>query len=59
MKLLYNPSEPNFNPATLETSFSLAQFTTTCVAQSHIHMVQTLRTLESNMDNKETISSTH
>ena len=51
-RLVDNPTQPNLNPNTPETPSSLAQFTSTRVAQSHIHMVQTLRMLESNLDNE-------
>ncbi len=51
-RIVDNPTQPNLNPNTTETPSSLARFTSTCVAQCQIHMVQTLRILESNMDNE-------
>ena len=51
-KLVDNPSQPSSNPASPDTPSSLAQFTSTRTAQSNVHMVQTLRMLESNIDNK-------
>ena len=51
-RLLEKPSQPNPNLATPETPSNLARFTNTRVAQSHVYMVQTLRMLESNVDNK-------
>ncbi len=51
-KLVDNPSQSNPNLTTLKTLSSLARFTSTCVAQSHIHMVYTLRMLESNVNNE-------
>lgn len=50
--LVDNASQPNSNPDNLDISSSLAQFISIRVAQFYIHMVQTLRMLESNMDNK-------
>lgn len=35
-----------------DTFSSLTRFISICVPQSHIHMVQTLRILEANVDNK-------
>ncbi len=40
-KLVDNLSQPNPNLTTSEIPSSLAQFTSTCVAQSHIHLVYT------------------
>lgn len=51
-KLLDNPNQLNPNLAIPEISSSLVQFTSIYVAQSHIHIVQILRILESNMNNK-------
>ena len=51
-RLVNNLTQSNLNPNTAETPSSLAQFTSTRIAQSHIHMVQTLRILEFNMDNE-------
>ena len=51
-KLVDNPSQPNPSLTTPETPSSLARFTSNRVAQSHIHMVHTLRMLESNVNNE-------
>ena len=51
-KLLDNPSQSSLNTASLDTLSSLPQFTSTWTAQSNVHMVQTLRMLDSNIDNK-------
>ena len=42
-KLLDNPGQPSLNPASPDTLSSLAHFVDTQIAQSHVHMVQTLR----------------
>ena len=51
-KLLDNPSQLSLNPARSDKSCSLAQFAITRIAQSHVHMVQTLRMFESNIYNQ-------
>ncbi len=51
-RLVDKPTQLNVNPNTPEAPLSLARFTSTRVAHSHIHMVQKLRILESNMDNE-------
>ncbi len=51
-RLVDNSTQSSLNLNTAETPSSLERFTSTRVAQSPIHMVQTLRMLESNVDNK-------
>ena len=51
-KLLDNPGQPSLNSASPDTPSSLAQFASTWITQSHVHMVQTLRMLESNLNNE-------
>lgn len=51
-KLLNNPSQPNSNLATLEIFLNLARFTSTSVLQSYIYIVQILKILEFNLNNK-------
>ena len=51
-KLLDNRSQPSLNSDSPDTFSSLAQFTSTRTAKSNVHMVQTLRMLESNVDNE-------
>ena len=46
------PTKPTKDPNIADESSSLAKFTSTCVPQSHIHIVQTLRKLEANIDNE-------
>ncbi len=52
-KLFDNPDQSSFNHTSPDTPSRLAQFTKTRIAQSNVHMVQTLKMLESNLDNKE------
>ena len=47
-----SPTKPTQDPNITDEPSSLAQFTSTRVPQSHIHIVQTLRKLEANIDNK-------
>ncbi len=51
-KLLDNLSQLSLYPARSDKSFSLAQFAITRIAESHVHMLQTLRMFESNIDNE-------
>ncbi len=51
-QLLNDNSQPDSNLESLDASSSSARFTSTCAAKSHAHFVQTLRMLESNIDNK-------
>ncbi len=51
-KLLDNPSQPSLNSASPNIFSSLARFTSTRTTQSNVHMIQTFRMLESNIDNK-------
>ncbi len=51
-KLLDHPGQPRLNPARPDILSSLVQFASTRIAQSHVQMVQTLRMLESNLDNE-------
>ncbi len=52
MKLLDNPSQSSFNVPSPDTLSSLTHFISTQTAQSKVHIVQTLRILESNIDNE-------
>lgn len=51
-KLFENPSQLNFNLITPEILSNLARFTNTRITQLYIYIVQILRMLESNIDNK-------
>ena len=51
-RLLGAPGHPDESLDSRDTSSNLAQFASTRVPQSHIHMVQTLRMLEANIDNE-------
>lgn len=52
-RLLDTPKHPDSNVDSRDTSSRLAQFTSIRVPQSHVHIVQILRLLEANVDNKE------
>ena len=49
-KLLDNSSQPNLNLASPDTASSLGHLTSTRIVQSNIYMVQTFKTLLSNID---------
>ena len=51
-RLLDTPRQSDQNPNNGDMPSSLARFTSTRVPQSHVHMVQTLRMLEANIDNE-------
>ncbi len=51
-ELLNDTSQPDSNLENLDASSSSARCTSTCAAKSHAHLVQTLRMLESNIDNE-------
>ncbi len=50
--ILSSQIQPDWNLKNTGTPSSLAWSTNTCVSQSNIHMIQTLRMLETNIDNK-------
>lgn len=51
-RLLNNSSQSYPNLAIPKTIFSLAQFIGTCVSQSHVYIIQILKILKFNIDNK-------
>lgn len=51
-RFLDHPRHLDQNFDNRNTSSSLAEFTSTCILQLHIYMVQTLKILETNINNK-------
>lgn len=52
IELLDNLNQLNLNLVTLKTPLNLAQFTSTHIPQSYVYMVQILKMLKSNVNNK-------